>query len=94
MTATGTVDRYARLTHMIATDQCVILDGANGTELIKVRGGPPEVEEQVWGLTALLDAPDERARDQLGFEQAKADWKAGRFPKVPGDELEFIPLPE
>lgn len=27
-------------------------------------------------------------------EQAKADWKAGRFPKVPGDEEEFIPLPE
>jgi hypothetical protein len=32
-------DRYGRLTHMIATDQCVILDGANGTELIKITGG-------------------------------------------------------
>lgn len=28
------------------------------------------------------------------LEQAKADWKAGRFPKVPGDDIEFIPLPE
>lgn len=28
------------------------------------------------------------------IEQAKADWQAGRFPKVPGDEEEFIPLPE
>ena len=27
------------------------------------------------------------------IEQAKADWQAGRFPKVPGDEQEFIPLP-
>lgn len=27
------------------------------------------------------------------IEQAKVDWKAGRFPKVPGDEVEFIPLP-
>jgi redox-sensitive bicupin YhaK (pirin superfamily) len=27
------------------------------------------------------------------LEQAKADWKAGRFGKVPG-ETEFIPLPE
>jgi hypothetical protein len=27
------------------------------------------------------------------IEQAKADWAAGRFPKVPG-ETEFIPLPE
>jgi len=28
------------------------------------------------------------------IEQAKREWKAGIFPKVPGDELEFIPLPE
>ena len=29
------------------------------------------------------------------IEAAKADWKAGtRFPRVPGDESEFIPLPE
>lgn len=31
---------------------------------------------------------------QARIEQAKRDWKAGRFPKVPGDEIEFIPLPE
>lgn len=28
------------------------------------------------------------------IEQAKRDWKEGRFPKVPGDEVEFVPLPE
>jgi redox-sensitive bicupin YhaK (pirin superfamily) len=28
------------------------------------------------------------------IEQAKGDWREGRFPKVPGDEKEFIPLPE
>ena len=28
------------------------------------------------------------------IEQAKADWEAGHFDKVPGDEIEFIPLPE
>ena len=27
------------------------------------------------------------------IEQAKRDWRDGRFPKVPGDEVEFIPLP-
>ena len=27
------------------------------------------------------------------IEQAKRDWREGRFPKVPGDEQEFIPLP-
>ena len=28
------------------------------------------------------------------IEQAKRDWREGRFPKVPGDAEEFIPLPE
>jgi hypothetical protein len=28
------------------------------------------------------------------LERAKDDWKSGRFPSVPGDEVEFIPLPE
>ncbi len=51
-------DRYGRVARMIATDQCVILDGAIGTELIKVGGQRPEVEEHVWGLTALLDSPE------------------------------------
>lgn len=33
------------------------------------------------------------ASDKDLLEQAKADWKAGNFPDVPGDD-EFIPLPE
>jgi redox-sensitive bicupin YhaK (pirin superfamily) len=32
--------------------------------------------------------------DRERIEQAKADWREGRFAKVPGDESEFIPLPE
>ncbi len=28
------------------------------------------------------------------IDAAKSDWKAGRYPVVPGDEKEFIPLPE
>ncbi len=32
--------------------------------------------------------------DRERIEQAKADWRAGRFGKVPGDEDEFIPLPQ
>ena len=28
------------------------------------------------------------------INQAKGDWLEGRFPKVPGDEEEFIPLPQ
>ena len=32
--------------------------------------------------------------DRERIEQAKADWREGRFGKVPGDSEEFIPLPE
>jgi redox-sensitive bicupin YhaK (pirin superfamily) len=32
------------------------------------------------------------SRDRIN--QAKADWKAGDFPLVPGDDQEFIPIPE
>jgi redox-sensitive bicupin YhaK (pirin superfamily) len=28
------------------------------------------------------------------IEEAKRDWKEGHFPSVPGDEEEFVPLPE
>ncbi|WP_240610437.1 pirin-like C-terminal cupin domain-containing protein [Legionella qingyii] len=28
------------------------------------------------------------------IEQAKLDWKEGRFGKIPGDDRESIPLPE
>ena len=31
--------------------------------------------------------------DRDRIHQAKKDWEEGRFPKVPGDEEEFIPLP-
>ncbi|QID16582.1 pirin family protein [Nitrogeniibacter mangrovi] len=31
---------------------------------------------------------------QARIDQAKADWRGGRFATVPGDETEFIPLPE
>jgi hypothetical protein len=29
----------------------------------------------------------------LPFERAKRDWWSGSFPKVPGDEIEFIRFP-
>ncbi len=32
------------------------------------------------------------SRDRINA--AKADWKTGRFPTIPGDDKEFIPIPE
>jgi S-methylmethionine-dependent homocysteine/selenocysteine methylase/SAM-dependent methyltransferase len=50
--------RYARIAELIATDRCVVLDGAIGTELIDVSGERPEVEEHLWGVTAVVREPD------------------------------------
>ena len=48
---------------------------------------------------AKIDGPRIRwwnlvSSEQDRIERAKADWREGRFSKVPGDEMEFIPLPE
>lgn len=32
--------------------------------------------------------------DRARIDQAKQDWKAGLFPTVPGDDKEYIPIPE
>ncbi len=52
-------DRYARIASLIATDRCVMLDGATGSHLIEVGGHRPELEDHMWGVTAVLDAPDQ-----------------------------------
>ena len=52
-----------------------------------VIGGEPfnEPREIFWNFVSS-------SKERL--EKAKDDWRHGRFPKVPGDDLEFIPLPE
>jgi S-methylmethionine-dependent homocysteine/selenocysteine methylase/SAM-dependent methyltransferase len=57
LVAAASGGRYERLTRLIATDQPVIMDGATGTELIRVGGERPELEEHLWGLTAILENP-------------------------------------
>jgi S-methylmethionine-dependent homocysteine/selenocysteine methylase/SAM-dependent methyltransferase len=57
LSTTATHARYARVAQLIATDRCVILDGATGSELIDVVGTRPELDEQLWGAAAILDAP-------------------------------------
>lgn len=51
------VTRYSRIAQLIATERCVVLDGATGTELIDVKGERPEAEENIWGLTRVLNDP-------------------------------------
>jgi redox-sensitive bicupin YhaK (pirin superfamily) len=49
-------------------------------------GAPLDGERHLWWNFV--------ASSRERIEQAKADWAAGRFGVVPGDEDEFIPLPE
>jgi redox-sensitive bicupin YhaK (pirin superfamily) len=54
--------------------------------LMLLGGAPLDGERHVWWNFASS------SKDRI--ERAKQDWKEGRFPKVPGDDQEFIPLPE
>lgn len=60
---------------------------AKATSRVMILGGEPfgETREIWWNF---VSSSKER------IEKAKADWSAGRFPKVPGDDQEFIPLPD
>ena len=45
--------------------------------------------------TVLVDVPVEaESNSKERIEEAKNDWRQGRFDKVFGDEKDFIPMPE
>ncbi|HKF73684.1 MAG TPA: pirin family protein [Stellaceae bacterium] len=56
-----------------------------GARLLLLGGEPLDGVRHIWWNFVSSSQPR--------IEQARADWKAGRFPGVPG-ETEFIPLPE
>ncbi len=56
--APRTAGGYARIAQLIASERCVVLDGAIGTELIGVSGSRPEVEEHLWGVSAVVADPE------------------------------------
>jgi len=62
------------------------LQAREASRLMLFGGAPLDGERHLWWN--FVAASRER------IEQAKADWQAQRFGIVPGDEVEFIPLPE
>lgn len=56
------------------------------TRLVLLGGAPMDGPRYIWWN--FVSSRKERIR------QASADWEAGRFGKIPGDDQEFIPLPE
>jgi len=50
--------------------------------------------QSLLGFLGVAPGTGRTTRDAVNIAAAKADWKARKFAPVPGDEAEFIPLPE
>ena len=62
------------------------LESRSGARVMLLGGEAFETKRHAWWN--FVSSSRER------INQAKEDWREGRFPKVPGDEEEFIPLPD
>jgi redox-sensitive bicupin YhaK (pirin superfamily) len=64
----------------------VTLRADTATRIVLLGGAPLEGTRYIdWNFVSS-------SKERLA--QARLDWTQGRFPKVPGDEVELIPLPE
>jgi len=66
--------------------EAILIEALGPARVMLLGGEPMDGPRHIWWNFVSS------SKDRI--EQAKADWKAGRFPKVPGDEVEFTPLPE
>ncbi|MDR7102757.1 pirin family protein [Croceicoccus sp. BE223] len=71
--------------HVLQPGRAMTLASGSGARVMLL-GGESMGPRRVWWN--FVSSRMER------IEQAKEDWQAGRFPLVPGDEKEFIPIPE
>jgi redox-sensitive bicupin YhaK (pirin superfamily) len=81
-------DRFepGRMLVFRAGDRLALRAGPQGARVLLLGGAAMDGPRHLfWNFVSS-------SRERI--EQAKADWKAGRFGKVPADEAEFIPLPE
>jgi len=70
---------------VLASDTHVTVEAREASRVMLLGGAPIDGERHIWWN--FVSSSKER------IEQAKADWKEGRFGKIAGDD-EFIPLPE
>jgi redox-sensitive bicupin YhaK (pirin superfamily) len=67
-------------------DETVTLFGNGAARVMLLGGAPLDGARHIWWNFVSS------SKDRI--EQAKADWRAGRFGTIPGDDQEFIPLPD
>jgi redox-sensitive bicupin YhaK (pirin superfamily) len=70
---------------ILAPGEDITIKACRTTHLMILGGAPMDSPRYIWWNFVSS------SRDQI--EQAKEDWKNKRFPSVPSDENEFIPLP-
>ncbi|ALE15850.1 Pirin-related protein [Altererythrobacter epoxidivorans] len=71
---------------VLAPGREMALSSERGGRIMLLGGEAFRTQRHVWWNFVSSD------RDRI--RQAREDWKAGNFPKVPGDEDEFIPIPD
>ena len=64
----------------------VFVKATAGARLMLLGGDKMDGERHIWWNFV--------ASNEARINRGKKDWAEGRFPKVPGDEEEFIPLPD
>ncbi len=74
------------LLYILAPGEELALRSATGGRVMLLGGEAFATKRHAWWN--FVSSSRER------IEQAKQDWAEGRFPKVPGDSEEFIPLPD
>ena len=67
-------------------DAITVTAGPTGARMMLFGGDSIPTKRHIWWNFVSS------SRDRI--EQAKAEWRSGRFDIVPGDEEEFIPLPD
>lgn len=71
---------------VLARGAPVRLRAVADARLVLLGGAPLDGERHIdWNFVSS-------SRERI--ERARADWKARRFPLIPGDDAEFVPLPE
>jgi homocysteine S-methyltransferase len=69
---------YRYIQDLLERDQCVVLDGATGTELPRTYSAGTPLDEELWGTRALVEAPQDvltvhRAYARLGCDVITTD---------------------
>jgi redox-sensitive bicupin YhaK (pirin superfamily) len=72
--------------YILAPGEAMTLKGETPSRVMLLGGEAFATKRHVWWNFVSS------SRDRIN--QAKEDWKARRFPVVPGDEEEYIPIPE